>query len=304
MSRISLILVVLIFMLLGYGCKGSRNPEEEIISDLPDFEQLESQMEEKRTQEISASTSEITDDSEENGETSTTEIAGDTTDTTADVAQGTEETQTESVVQNNTTTKSQSAAQGQTTTKEQTTTKNQTTTEEQTTTKEQVTTTTAPLVTAKNGALKEFSVTSLDGKTYTQDVFTKADVNVVILWTTWCGYCKLEMPVLQQVMEKYSGQSVQFFSVCKDAVSDYYKSYAGELIDKMGVTFPCLAYNDSMSDGYVESIAGYPTTLYLNSQGEIMFEVVGSYAARGDEYGVNAHSSYLEFCLNNPDYVK
>lgn len=174
-------------------------------------------------------------------------------------------------------------------------------TQEVTTTQPPVTTTAAREINAKDGALKEFSVTSLDGTTYTEKIFTKADVNVVIFWTTWCGYCKMEMPALQKVMEKYSGQSVQFFSVVLNAETDYYKSQAQELLNQLGVTYPCLVYNDSMSDGYVSGITGYPRTVYLNREGKLMLEIAGAYAGNGEDCAVESHSYYVDFYLKNPN---
>ena len=168
---------------------------------------------------------------------------------------------------------------------------------------EQPTTKPEPAVSADNGVLKTFSVMSLDGNTYTQDVFTKADVNVVIFWTTWCGYCKMEMPVLEKLHSELKGQSIQFFNVCLNAEGEYYQSQAQTLIEEMGITYPSLIYNDSMSDGYVSEITGYPRTVYLNRKGEIMFEIGGAYAGYGEDYALGIHRDYAEYCLTYPDYL-
>ncbi len=175
-------------------------------------------------------------------------------------------------------------------------------TTEQPTTK-QPATEAKPVVSADNGVLKTFSVMSLDGKTYTQDVFTKADVNVVIFWTTWCGYCKMEMPVLEKLHTELNGRSIQFFNVCLNADGEYYRNQAKTLIEEMGITYPSLIYNDSMSDGYVSEITGYPRTVYLNRRGEIMFEIGGAYAGYGEDYALGMHRDYAEYCLTYPDYL-
>lgn len=194
--------------------------------------------------------------------------------------------------------------QAPTTTPAPTTTESPTTT--QTATTEPITTTQATTTSSNvnvNGAFKSFSVATLDGQTITQETFSKADVNVVIIWTTWCGYCKLEMPALQKVMEKYNGQSVQFFSIAADYGLGADEESVKYWIDQMQVTYPCMLYNDSLSDGYMENIEGYPTTLYLNKNGEIMMEFPGAYAAYGEDYAIDAHSYYLDFCLANPNYL-
>ncbi len=209
-----------------------------------------------------------------------------------------EDTTKSTITQSQATTQKQTT-QKQTTTQSQTTTKSQTTSQPETTTQAPTTTTTTSASAASNGAFKTFSVSSLDGKTYTEDIFTKADLNVVIIWTTWCGYCKLEMPVLQTVMEKYSGESIQFFNLVCDVGTYATEDNAQYYMDTLGITYPCLIYNDSMSDGFMEELTGYPTTLYLDSEGNLLYKVPGSYAYNGDEYAISAHSSIIDYLLQN-----
>lgn len=311
-GKCKIALMACLAMLTCVGC-GSRDEElaELVASGVPDFDQLAKEMDEKvsRESEEETNASQIEDltttdlettegeefsDIVSTEETTTSEVT--TTETQSTTEKNTEQQTTEQdkITEQNTTTASNTTVA--------TTTAKPTTTTAKPTTAATTTTSEAQLL-CKDGALKEFKVTSLDGEEYTQEIFSKADVNVVILWTTWCGYCKLEMPALQRVMESHSGQSVQFFNIVMNAETDYYKSYAQDLINQMGITFPCLIYNDTMSDGYVESISGYPTTLYLNRKGELMHKIVGSYAANGEDYAVDVHNQYLDFFIQYPDYL-
>lgn len=319
-------LMVCLAVLICAGC-GSRDEElaELVASGVPDFDQLAKEMDEKvsRESEEETNASQIEDltttdiETTEGGEPSdivstegTTSLEVTTTETQKATEKNTEQQTTEqdkiteqnTTKANNTTVATTTEKPTSTTAKPtSTTTKPTSTTTKPTSTA--ATTTSEPPLLCKDGALKEFKVTSLDGVEYTQEIFSKADVNVVILWTTWCGYCKLEMPALQRVMESHSGQSVQFFNIVMNAETDYYKSYAQDLINQMAITFPCLIYNDTMSDGYIESISGYPTTLYLNREGELMHKIVGSYAANGEDYAVDVHNQFLDFFIQYPDYL-
>lgn len=114
---------------------------------------------------------------------------------------------------------------------------------------------------------------------------------------------QMEETALQKVMEKYSGQSIQFFSLVCDVGTYATEDGAKQLLADKGVTFPCMIYNDSISDGYMESLTGYPKTLYLNKNGQIMYEVGGAYAGYGEDYAVECHSYYVDWFLANPDYV-
>ena len=310
--------------LLISGCtKMTPDIMEELASGSPDFDALASEMDAaNRTasedESKEASGEGITENEQESsGETNTTN-GGSVTTQPSETGQVITQQQTAEAVTTEAPATKPAATEAPTTkpattkpaatevpTTKPATTKPATTeapTTEQPTTK-QPATEAKPVVSADNGVLKTFSVMSLDGKTYTQDVFTKADVNVVIFWTTWCGYCKMEMPVLEKLHTELNGRSIQFFNVCLNADGEYYRNQAKTLIEEMGITYPSLIYNDSMSDGYVSEITGYPRTVYLNRRGEIMFEIGGAYAGYGEDYALGMHRDYAEYCLTYPDYL-
>lgn len=274
MRKRNFAVLLLTMSLLVSGCtRMTADKLEELASDVPDFDALASEMDAANQ---SSGTKQPTTQEQPTTEQATTQEQPTTEQGT------TEEPTTEQVT-------TEQPATEQTTTQQPTT--------------EQPTTQPKPAVSADNGVLKTFSVMSLDGNTYTQDVFTKADVNVVIFWTTWCGYCKMEMPVLEKLHLELEGRSIQFFNVCLNAEGEYYQSQAQTLIEEMGITYPSLIYNDSMSDGYVSEITGYPRTVYFNRKGEIMFEIGGAYAGYGEDYALGIHRDYAEYCLTYPDYL-
>ena len=288
-------ILLLTMSLLISGCtKMTANKLEELASDIPDFDALASEMD-VANQAISKEETEQATTQQPTTEQATTQQP--TTEQVTTQQPATEQVTTQQPTTEQATT--QQPATEQVTTQQPAT--EQVTTQQPAT--EQPTTKPEPAVSADNGVLKTFSVMSLDGNTYTQDVFTKADVNVVIFWTTWCGYCKMEMPVLEKLHSELKGQSIQFFNVCLNAEGEYYQSQAQTLIEEMGITYPSLIYNDSMSDGYVSEITGYPRTVYLNRKGEIMFEIGGAYAGYGEDYALGIHRDYAEYCLTYPDYL-
>ena len=145
-----------------------------------------------------------------------------------------------------------------------------------------------------------FSVSGIDGATYTEAVFAQADLNVVILTTTYCGYCDMELPALQRVMEAYSGRSVQFFNIfCDEKMWDMDLGTEHYQEKIAGITFPSLIYNSSIGDGYMATNTAYPKTLYLDSQGNLLDQVTGAAASCGEDYAVGVHSSIIEDLLSN-----
>ena len=156
------------------------------------------------------------------------------------------------------------------------------------------------IITAAADMFNTFSVYGMDGETYTEEMFSKADLNVVILTTVWCGYCDMELPALQRVMEAYTGRNVQFFNLFCDPKTwgdielgqEYYQEKASV------VTFPSLIYNSSIEDGFMASNTSYPKTLYLDSQGNLVDMVNGAAASYGEDYAVQVHSSIIEKLLS------
>lgn len=141
-----------------------------------------------------------------------------------------------------------------------------------------------------------FSVQDLDGKTYTQDTFANAKINIVILSATWCGPCHAELPALESVMKAHSGKSVQFFNIiCSGlggSIEGYKQTYSA-------ITFPTLLCNESIADGYIASMNSYPRILYLDSEGNMLFEVKGSPASSyGVDYAVNYHTNLIKRFLD------
>lgn len=45
----------------------------------------------------------------------------------------------------------------------------------------------------------------------------------VDVWATWCGPCRVEIPHLKQIEEKYHGKKIEFVSISIDAKKDHEK---------------------------------------------------------------------------------
>jgi len=58
----------------------------------------------------------------------------------------------------------------------------------------------------------EFSLTSLDGATVSAGDF-EGRVLVVDFWATWCGPCRLQEEILEELLAQYSTQPVSFLGI-------------------------------------------------------------------------------------------
>lgn len=110
-----------------------------------------------------------------------------------------------------------------------------------------------------------FTFTNLDGTTV-----TNADLAgrpyVVNFWASWCGPCRQEMPLLDNLQQRYSklGFSVVGVNVDKDS------ALANKLLKDIPVTFPVLLdYTGNVSASY--NVSSMPTTVIIDRDGNVRY---------------------------------
>lgn len=86
---------------------------------------------------------------------------------------------------------------------------------------------------------------------------------------SWCGPCIMEVPHLNSIQNQYS-DSVQVIGVSLD---DDIKKMT-RFIKKNRVTYPMFAYTREMIS-LPKSIASIPTTLIVNPDGDIIYDLIG-----------------------------
>lgn len=92
-------------------------------------------------------------------------------------------------------------------------------------------------------------------------------------WATWCGYCIMEMPDLEEAYKKY-GDEIQFLIVNTD---DGIKN-GEEFIKTKGYTFPTyydLEYKAAIAYG----ITSIPRTIAIDKDGNVLYNQPGMLTA-------------------------
>ena len=118
--------------------------------------------------------------------------------------------------------------------------------------------------TSFSGSLQSFSAPDMEGGTVTEAIFADYDVTMVNIWTTWCGYCIIEMPDLQELYEALP-ENVNLVSVCGDAGEE--RELTVEILEEYGVTFTVIEANDDINKSFMTSVQAFPTTVFLDSSG-------------------------------------
>jgi thiol-disulfide isomerase/thioredoxin len=114
-----------------------------------------------------------------------------------------------------------------------------------------------PLRTLKN---KEVQLSDFNPK--------KEKITVINFWFIECKPCKMEIPDLNKLVEKYKGYDVEFLAIAlnkPDQLKDFLK--------KTDFNYTVLSIEEQQT---IElGIQGYPTHLILNRQGQVVYKSIG-----------------------------
>lgn len=130
-----------------------------------------------------------------------------------------------------------------------------------------------------------FESETLTGEPMSSAIFADYKLTVVNIWATWCGPCVNEMPGLQKLFETLP-EGVNLIGICTDGADD--PEAAALTVEKTGVKYPNVVVNAAMDGGFLQYVTAYPTTLFIDSHGNI----VGTPAVGAPGGDVAAH--YLE----------
>ena len=124
----------------------------------------------------------------------------------------------------------------------------------------------APLMLDPNGP--PVMISSLRGK-----------VVVLDLWATWCGPCRMSMPELEKIYQKYRGKDVEVIGVSADDPSTQPQIPAVK--QALGVTYPTVIGDKTPSLLKNYSASGLPMLYVIDKQGNIRLQEAGFDSVNG-----------------------
>ena len=104
---------------------------------------------------------------------------------------------------------------------------------------------------------------------------------VLNFWAHWCGPCQMEMPEFNAAYERLGGE-VTFLMVHEGAAVDDGK----EKVTEGGYTFPVVFDVDS-SAGNMYGITAFPTTFFIDKDGNLQAYYMGAMDADLLQQGIN-----------------
>ena len=131
----------------------------------------------------------------------------------------------------------------------------------------------------KPTASPDFSLKDLEDHDVLLSQF-KGKVVLVNFWATWCGPCKIEIPWLVELQDKYAARG---FTVLGVAMDEEGKSAVAPFVRKErfkvggtphSMNYPVVLGNDATADKF-GGLLGFPTSVLISKDGRLVKRVDG-----------------------------
>ena len=128
-------------------------------------------------------------------------------------------------------------------------------------------------------AAPEVTLKDLDGKDVSISQY-KGKVVLVNFWATWCEPCKVEIPWLIEMQQKYGAKG---FTVLGVAMDDEGRSVVAPFVQKekfettggeSQMNYPIVIGNDAAADKF-GGLLGYPTSVLIGRDGKVIKGITG-----------------------------
>lgn len=126
----------------------------------------------------------------------------------------------------------------------------------------------------------DFTVTDWEGNDVQFSDYMGKPV-VLNFWAYWCGPCKMEMPEFNAAYEQLGGE-VTFLMVHADPDTESGK----QIVTDAGYTFP-VVFDESRIAGATYGITAYPTTFFVDAQGNLQGYYTGAMNADLLQQGID-----------------
>jgi thiol-disulfide isomerase/thioredoxin len=101
----------------------------------------------------------------------------------------------------------------------------------------------------------------------------RGSIAVVNFWATWCGPCKVELPLLSQLSQQYSAKKVRFIAASADESKDLGKVVKYQNSEKLALEIWVGADLDMLDSAKLGNVL--PATMILDEQGEVVARILG-----------------------------
>jgi thiol-disulfide isomerase/thioredoxin len=116
-----------------------------------------------------------------------------------------------------------------------------------------------------SGPAPGFQLSGRNGKAIDLSQF-RGQVVMINFWATWCGPCRQEMPLLEDIYKKYKPMGFTMLAVNVEPDSQAAEAWLGKLAKP--VSFP-VAFDTDSKVSKLYKVAGMPSTVFVDRKGNI-----------------------------------
>jgi thiol-disulfide isomerase/thioredoxin len=138
----------------------------------------------------------------------------------------------------------------------------------------------AALASSSAGPAPGFKLTGRDGKSIDLAQF-KGQVVMINFWATYCGPCRQEMPLLEDIYKKYKPMGFTMLGVNVESDSKAAEAWLGK--QSKPVTFP-IAFDTESKVTKLYKVASMPSTVFVDRKGNVRVMHKGYKAGDEDFY--------------------
>ena len=118
---------------------------------------------------------------------------------------------------------------------------------------------------APNGPAPQFTLDARGGSQVSLAQY-KGQVVMINFWASWCGPCRQEMPLLEDIYKKYSKLGFTLIGVNVEPDS----KAADDWLKQTPVSFPVL-YDKNSKVSQMYDVSGMPSTVIIDRKGNLRY---------------------------------
>ena len=121
----------------------------------------------------------------------------------------------------------------------------------------------------------EFSVQTINGHRLTKESF-EGQVLVAVMWASWCGPCRLEIPHLVELQNRYGARGMSILGMANEGGSDVQQMITTVQNVRFtdGINY-LLALGSDQINQQIPNFGGFPTMLILDQRGNVRMTMTG-----------------------------
>lgn len=111
------------------------------------------------------------------------------------------------------------------------------------------------------------------GETIDSSIFADYDLTMINIWGTLCKPCIEEMPDIQTLYADMQTENVNIIGFIANYQDDRVEK-AKKILTELEITYSNVVFDDEVSGAITSQVPGYPTTVFVDSKGNIIGEQV------------------------------